>query len=476
MNTRLLILSALTAVSLSITAHAETIAINSKNYSVQRKIERTISPGVKYLRLRLPDYPLNVNMIIADLNNPYCRIETTVANETAKGTEGLVHAAKRLDSPGHHPVAAANANFWVVSSQNEYPLYSGITRNVSLRNGQMVTECNYKTEKWDGGPERTGIVAVSTDNTLYIDYCTPEYYWRHESKGANKGIATCNKGYRASQYGIYNRYYGQDRKFMPYEVVDKKYTLKTDVTNAIENIFDLAPGETWRSNEEMTFICKEVRTNTNGQGSLGDHDLAIVSIGLSPNCEVGEKIKLKYSWTFDGGATPNVEQAIGGNAMVMRKGELTDHNTNEEYNSQVYSRTGYGCSEDGKTLYIVVIDKSTDATYGKSAGCSTSVMCQIARHFGCYNMSNFDAGGSAELMVENAIVNKTTETTPRNVANGWMIFNTTPESAVEDIVADENSPREIFTLTGLRVSDSESLRPGIYIIREGGKTRKELVR
>ena len=83
--------------------------------------------------------------------------------------------------------------------------------------------------------------------------------------------------------------------------------------------------------------------------------------------------------------------------LVMRNGELTEHNYNEDYNSMVYSRTAYGCSEDGKTLYMIVIDKSTDPVYGKSAGCPTSVMCEIAKHFGCWNMSNFDAGGSAEM-------------------------------------------------------------------------------
>ncbi len=115
-----------------------------------------------------------------------------------------------------------------------------------------------------------------------------------------------------------------------------------------------------------------------------------------------------------------------GNAVVMRKGELTEHNYNEDYNSMVYSRTAYGCSEDGKTLYMIVIDKSTDPVYGKSAGCPTSVMCEIAKHFGCWNMSNFDAGGSAEMMIDYEIVNKTTEATPRPVANGWMVFSIAP--------------------------------------------------
>ncbi len=417
----------LTVVS-SIPSHAEEITIGSISYKCERLIERKIGPGTTYLRLRLPDYPLNINMVTVDLTNPYNRIETTVANESAKGTESLVAAARRLDASAHHPLAAANANFWVVATQNEYPLYAGITRNASVRNGKMVTESNDDKEKWDGGTGRTGVVTVSYDKTLNIDYCTPSFTWQEVGKTSIKKVRTCNKGFRERQYAIYNSFYGRDRQFMPYEVVDKKYTLKEDVTDAIENLLDLDEGQTWTGGKEILFTVKEVRENTNGRGTLGNHDLAIVSFGgFTPKLAVGDKVKLKYDWTFEGGITPVVEQAIGGNAMVMRQGELTEHNDNEDYNSMVYSRTGYGCSQDGKTLYMIVIDKSTDPVYGKSAGCSTAAMCEIARHFGCWNMSNFDAGGSAELMVDYAIVNRTTEKTPRNVANGWMIFSTAPD-------------------------------------------------
>lgn len=433
MNTRFLF-TLLSVASLCTSAiNAEEIEIKGKQYKAERLIERKIGPGTTYLRVRLPDYPLNVNLVTVDLNNPYNRIETTVANESAKGTESLVAAARRLNSAGHHPLAAANANFWVVATQKEYPLYAGITRNASVRNGKMVTESNKNKEKWDGGTERTGVVTVSYDKTLNIDYCTPTLCFRNASSSTEKNIQTCNKGFRTGAYAMYNSFYGRDRTFMPYEEIKgfdgkKKFQLKEDVTDGIEVYLTLNDGEKWTGGEEIKFTVKEVKKNTNARGKLGNYDLAIVSFGgAKQTLKVGDTVILKYYWTFDGNITPVVEQAIGGNAMVMRKGELTEHNTNEEYNSNVYSRTAYGCSEDGKTLYMLVIDKSTDPVYGKSAGCSTSVMCEIARHFGCWNMSNFDAGGSSELMVDYSIVNKTTETTPRNVANGWMVFSVAPD-------------------------------------------------
>lgn len=437
MKKQLLIASAAMALCIP-TLMAETVSIGGKDYEVDRKIERTIGPGTTYLRLRIPAYPLNVNVLMVDLTNPYNRIETTVAKESSRGTESLVTAAKRQSYEGHRALAAANANFWIVATQPEEYVFSGITRNASIRNGKMITESNQHRDQWDKGTMRTGVVSLSYDKVLNIDYCTSDITITSDKIGTAT-VHQCNKGVWEDEIGMYNSHFGATTTFMPITLdAASKYQIdKSD--DATEVILDFIPGEEWRSGTPMTFEVKEVRTDC-GRGTLGNHDLALVGRGdnraklasLAP----GDHVDLCYTWTYNPGdpteVTPLVEQAIGGNALVMRYGELTKHNTNETYNSQVYSRTGYGCSADGRTLYVVVIDKSSDPVYGSSAGCSTSVMCEIAKHLGCWNMATFDAGGSAEMMVDNAIVNKTTEGSPRAVANGWMVYSIAPE--------DDNTP------------------------------------
>ncbi len=413
-------------------AFAETVSIGGKDYELQRLIEREIGPGVTYTRLRLPDYPLNVNVTIVDMNNPYNRIETTVAKESARGTESLVAAAQRQSYEGHRALAAANGNFWIVNTQPEDQIWTGITRNVSLRNGKMITESNQHRDQWDGGTMRTGIVSCSYDKLLTIDYCKASIkVWSDKFDAAE--VHQCNKGIWDDEIGMYNSHFGASNQFMPITSEGGKY--KIDAQNdATEVILDFDEGQSWVSGSDMTFVVKEVRLDA-GRGTLGNHDLALVGRGdnraLLAKLEVGDKVNMKYTWTFNPGAenetSPAIEQAIGGNALVMRYGELTAHNDNEGYNSQVYSRCGYGCSQDGKKLFIVVIDKSTDPVYGSSKGCSSAVMCEIARHLGCWNMANFDAGGSAEMMINDQIINKTTEGTPRAVANGWMVYSIAPE-------------------------------------------------
>ena len=157
---------------LALSAVGQNVTLGGKEYEVQRMTDMEIGPGIRHTRYRLPSYPLNINVITVDLNNPYNRIETTVANESAKGTELLVHAANRQSGPSHRALAGANANFWVVSTQPEENTYMGTTRNASVRNGAIVTESNQHHNQWDGGTMRTGVVSMSTDKTAYIDYCT----------------------------------------------------------------------------------------------------------------------------------------------------------------------------------------------------------------------------------------------------------------------------------------------------------------
>lgn len=447
--------AALLLATTSISASAEQITLLDKDgrnqetwkdvyrqCTIERISERQIAPGTTHLRLRLPDYKtlttattqgLNVNIVMVDLTNPYNTVENSIANESSKGTELLTAAAIRQSREGHQAVAAANANFWVVGSQAEYPLYAGITRGVSVRNGEMVTDGN-GAELFGGGTERSGIAAITSDKRIMAGYCTGTQKLTL-SNGKTYTINGCNKRVAPGEIAIYTDWFGS-RSFIP---VQNTYTWLLDETSndAVEVLLDLADGETWMGGRDISFVVRKVTANTN-RGNLEGHNLAIVTRHVLQRAtfsklQPGDIVKLNYSWTFTAdNSMPQILQAVSGNGLVMENGELTPHNFNEQYNYQVYSRTGYGSSADGKTLYMIVIDRSVDPVYGRSVGCSTAVMAQIARHFGCANMLTFDAGGSAEMMVGNRIINKTTESTPRRVANGFMVFNTAPSSSTLD--------------------------------------------
>lgn len=408
---------------------SEIIEINGVNQQADILIKKDIGPGVTYTRLRLPDYPLNVNMMVVDLNNPYNKIETTVGSDKLGSTESLVTAATRQSSVNHRPIGAANANFWCTTEQPYTNYIKGTTFGANLRNGKILTETNMYSNQWDGGAARTGIVSIDKDKKLWIESMSWSGKVTSSKWGTNSfDIAQVNKMCNNNELVMYNSYYGTTRAF----------TL-TDATLARTDVFlSLKAGQDWAVNKDMICEVREIKANT-GSNTLGSYDLCLSGTGAYKNyleqLAVGDEVTVKHGWkSLNTNDEPYLDQIVAGNAIVLKDGELTGRNTDEAYNSQVYSRTGYGMSKDGKTLYVIVIDKSTDPVYGLSAGCGTNVMCQIAKHFGCWNLCTMDAGGSAQMMVDNQIINKTTEGTPRAVANGWMIYSIAePETEIARI-------------------------------------------
>lgn len=431
MKKSLLLTLGLLAVSLSGVA-SETVELNGKDYTVNTLIDRDLGPGVRYTRLRVEGYPLNVNMLRIDVTNPYNSVEVQQGQDKLYSTESLVAGAKRHSTTGHVALAGANANFWCVSGQ---PPYSdqliGVTYNGNLKNGKIITETNCKNDKYNGGLKHTGITGISVDKKVYSSNQFQWEGWVSSDATGDLEIFQCNKIVRDGELGLYNSFYPTSRTFRCVDQVDKSFNVVQNC--ATEVYLSMDEGEKWSAGENMTFTVKDVKTNA-GNGTLGNYDLALVGRGdyatALAKLKSGDKVTVRYNWIAPDGSKIVMNNLVGGNAQVMVNGELTTYNDSENYNSQVYSRTGYGTDSEGKTLYIVVIDKATDPLYGTSAGCPTKVMCQLAKHYGCMNMTNFDAGGSAMMMVGDQIINKTTEGSPRAVANGMVAFSTAPEDNV----------------------------------------------
>ena len=425
----------LLAMGFTAMAQVDTILINDKNYHVDVIESQDIGPGIHHYRLRIPDYPLNVNILQMDMNNPYNRIETFQASETHFKTEKLATAYNRYKNmyDDKRPIAGANGNFWCVTGQLPHSdLLTGATYNGNLRNGEIITETNAYSDQWDGGPERTGVIAVDETKNLFIETMHFKGYAINDKIGSPE-IYQTNKVVRNNEIALYNHFYGTSKKFMPVDVYkddsgNRHFQLVENV--ATEVYLTINEGQRWMAGQPMTCTVVEVKTNA-GTGTLGDYDLCIVGRGdkqeLLAKLVAGDQVTINYGWSTIDGQTPVIEQLIGGNAIVMTDGEMTGRNDDETYNSQVYSRCAYGSSADGRTLYVIVIDKSTDLTYGTSAGCNTRVMCQIAKHYGCANLCNVDAGGSAQMMIEGKVINKTTEGSPRAVANGWFLYSIAPK-------------------------------------------------
>ena len=403
--------------------------IDGTVYHVDTLVHRQVGPGTVNTIVRIPDYALNVYVMEVDLNDPNNRIETTIGYNTVGRTEALSNAYTRNRTATKRPFAGCNANFWVVTGSNaplnQYALGSplgGVARNDTT----MVND-NNTYDQWDGGATRTASAAITRDKTLIVG----RFLWSGEVASPKLPqalpFANINRRCVGGEMALWGPAFTRTREFE-----DDWTGYNTRGDNHTDNYYlTFVEGSDWKINAPMTFTVTTVVPDRDRM-TLGDYDACLTVTGdynkaAMAALTVGDTITITQGWMVYEDDRPNdrpdIENLVTGNAPIMHNGELLGRNYDETYNSQVYSRTCYGASADGKHLYLLVIDRSTSPLYGKSDGCPTAVACQILKQM-CPDVSemvNMDAGGSAEMMLFGDIINTTTEGTPRAVDCGWLV-------------------------------------------------------
>ena len=435
--------------------------INDKTYSVDTLVHRQVGPGMVNTIVRIPDYPLNVYVTEVDLNNPNNRVETTIGYNTVGRTEALANAYSRNRTATKRPIAGCNANFWVVSGNgapwNAFQL--GTPLGGVIRNDTVLVNDNTTWDWWNGGPERSAAAGITYDKTLVLGRLQWDGTITADKLAQPLPYHNVNRRAVAGDICLWGPNYTRTREFE-----DDWTGFNERGNNHTDNYYlTFVEGSTWTNNAPMQFTITLIEGDADRQ-TLGDYDACLTVTGDANKAAMaalaeGDVIEITSGWTIleaeNQGVRPDLENLVWGNAPIMHNGELLGRNYDETYNSQVYSRTCYGSSADGKHLYLLVIDKSTSPLYGASAGCPTAVACQILKQM-CPDVTeivNMDAGGSAEMMLFGKIINTTTEGTPRAVACGWL---------VEAVGEEDNEVASIaFDLHRLDVPSYSTVTPRI---------------
>lgn len=398
------------------------VELNGTQYDVDTLMRRQLGPGIMHTRVRLPGYPLNAYVLEVDMTNGNNRVEANQAYNRLGKTETLANVYKRHKSMGKKPLAGCNGAFWCVSANTPFSNWMlGTPFGGEVVNDTLYLNTNTSQDSWNGGPSRTCSTIIDVNNRVHVG---PHQWYGYVSStkfAAKQELTQVNKRVGEGHLSLFNQAYGRDRVI--YSVDDCHYVY-----------LKLKAGERWQIAKDVKFEVADVKLSANSQ-MLGNYDACLVGDGAYKDelakLAVGDEVSINNYWVAlkETDKTPiQVANMTEGNAWVMLHGELTKRNTDETYNSQTYSRCAYGNNADGTKLYMIVIDMSNHPQYGRSAGCSTTVMCNLLK-FLCpdvWNVSNNDAGGSAQMMVDGSVINKTTESTPRAVANGLMLFSTAP--------------------------------------------------
>ena len=400
------------------------ITLGGKTYETDTLYRRQVGPGMVTTIVRIPDYPLNIYITETDLNNPNNRVETTLGYSTVGRSESLLNAVKRNRTATKRPIVACNSNFWCVSAEwppREFEL--GAPYCSVIRNDSICVNAETNEDNWCYGPGYTGGTAISRDKTLYFDHIIPSATITSERLNAPVIFETVNRRCILNHVTLWTPAYTRTRQFE----TDWISTGERGNAHTDNYYLMLKAGERWGINHDMTFVVTRIVRDADRQ-TLGNYDACITCSGTQAQAMAalaeGDEITINYGMTVQGsGDRPEIENMVEGIGLVMKNGELTNNNYDLDYNTKVYSRTGYGASADGKHLVMMVIDMSLSKKYGRSAGCNTETMCLIMQQLCPYvsDITTMDAGGSAMMIVGDECISTTTEGTPRAVACGWMV-------------------------------------------------------
>lgn len=389
------------------------ITINDTPHYIDTLECKVVGPGAIYTSIYIPDIPAYTYILKLDMQNPYNKIETFLANDSIPGTELVTHACERMTYEGHKAYCGINGDFFNVTDHHELPL--GAPRGGSIKDGEIQRE---PRDAW------WGFATIDVNNVPVLDHMDFEgtvdageagvYKFQH----VNIPRADCS----ACDLTFYNRYAGkrtrQDENFSEMFGVERT-----------EVYLKLAPGENWRVNKPVK--CIVGRMIENRGGNLIADDESVLS-GTSENARTflrnlkeGQEIVVNMGIrcaTY--GTYPEIAQMIGGNTALMYDGVLTERNTTEEYNAVPYPRTAVGASKDKRWVYLLVADGKTST----SKGLTTTQVCDILKHWGASDAVGFDGGGSSEMIVNNKVANRPADGKERPVGNGWLVVDLSKES------------------------------------------------
>ena len=412
----------------SLSAHV--VNMNGTSATIDTITSYRVGPGTYYTALRMTKGSKirNLFVIDADLTNPYTQIQTVNGKDQLGSTETLSSMYARMSQTNRQPVAGTNCSFWCVSGTitpaTDDPLtlqlckeaYSGLLGQPldgTAADGVLITDPNtwnrgHVGENKDSNQEM-GYFYIDDNNRATCEDVAFQGVITHN--GNTFSFADVNRPREyigQNNMTLYNRYMG---------------TNGTRHGACAEIVFTV---DEWKINETMTASVTAVNMSSQGGTILTGNQGAIQGFGTAAtylsDITVGDQITIDFNIypRPHPEIRPHIKQMVSGNGLVMNHGQLTWRNWNDGgYNDVDYPRTVLSTNQAGDHVWWMSV---------QNPGLTTEEMCYILQSWGVYSAASMDGGGSAQTDVWGENMFKTTEATPRGVANAIWVVSSEPKT------------------------------------------------
>ncbi|MCL2358017.1 MAG: phosphodiester glycosidase family protein [Defluviitaleaceae bacterium] len=349
----------------------------------EHRVSEEISRGVIYEQNRLMTSRgmLDVHVLLVDVSAPFI----SIAPVPSSNELGLREPTSRLLTNAG-AIAGINADFF------------DMTRRHSTYFGPMVRDGEVLALRRGGGYSATFF--LDARNNPFFRYMTTQMSIYSNGVFLTNIAAYNSIGANITSPVIVSRAAVYDTADIDARVA---YTLKVVVQNGVVT--------------EATF--STVETPENGFVIIVPHaSLPYYERFLTQGARVDFNISTDLNVDFS-----NISSAIGGGAVILRNGVITEP-AGVQPNAR-HPRTAVGALRDGRIILMVVDGRS------HSIGVTHTELGAILRHYGAVDAMHMDGGGSTTMAAQRpgenlAVLNTLSDGSQRSVTNALGVFDNSP--------------------------------------------------
>lgn len=401
-------------------------------------IHRHIAPGATYTQFQFTDFPANyflrsmrIHLITVDVTNPYNSFAPYLAEDRYYNVNKQSQEVSYEKRKGLKPVASMTGGAFIQSN---------ITTDVFSANemeGSLVANGVIHYEGPRYAPRRFFIDGLANIGDLLFN-------GQAVVNGNSFSVGQVNhyRDHVPNAISLFCNGLGESKcsNGTSYDGVDVKVRVSGDGKVRVG-----------------TNVCEVIEVMQGCQHSFGDNEAILSGVGSAATflqtLKPGDNVTLDMNYYDSRNELVNVEQTTT---------RLFDFGiTNGVINStkiDFYAICAIGCSEDGKTLYMVDMENSDNSDAPVS--CALQFMQQI----GMYNAICLDGGPSAEMTIDGEFVtvNSVGSLVGRFIPGALMLYSTAPDDPQISYIECTNASR-------VSLMKGDRFKPQLYGFNQYGE-------
>jgi hypothetical protein len=388
---------------------------------------QTIHPGAWSFEIIRPEVPLAIYGFYWDLNEPRLALQSTTSDGRARGLAPLSRHLEPLHTGDQRPVAAVNADFYVVSGP-----FSGSTVGPFVVDGRLMRIA-----------VRPLAFAQLADRRLYIGgfkttlSVRPQQQPPFEVPGMN--IPPTDRGLT-----MYTADWGQSTNS------DAAFDADAEV-EVVEVPFQ------WERPLALSSMQVRARVVGGPVSGRGDHTIprdGFVLSAIGDHALPLRRLRAGEVVTVELQSQPDlpVRQLVGGAPVLVSEGRIAYEPGDSEPR---HPRTAVGFSRTHGIALIV-----DGRAPGHSRGMTLPEMAELMQELRCTDAINLDGGGSSTCWVRGEILNVPSDGRERSIANGLALMSHAPLGPPARITFDPPGP--IKVAQGGRVEIQTQITDQLY--------------